>query len=253
MYVNLRTAVRYKIKKTVTFGDTRSKPPMGRKRRPLIFRFVQPLWATCNDVALNIQTTPAVERLASIQAAPKLEGREGGVRPRHNDSAEYEVPDYLYLRRVVRTLKPGPQDVIFDLGCGKGRFLCLMARRRVRKCVGVELVPHLCEAARGNAARLRGRRAPIEIRCADAAAADPSEGTIYYMFNPFGPATMDEVLANIRGTLSRNPRNITIVYYNSVHEEMFEASGWLEKYHGFRVQSGMAVTFWRNRQGDNER
>ena len=225
---------------------------MGRKRRPLIVRFVQPLWARCNDVALNIQTTPSAERLTSLQPTPKPEGREAGVRPRHNDSAEYEVPDYLYLRKVVRTLKPGPEDVIFDLGCGMGRFLCLMARRRVRKCVGVELLPHLCEAARGNAARLRGPRAPIEIRCADAATADPSEGTIYYMFNPFGPATMGEVLANIRGTLSGNPRNITIVYYNSVHEEMFRASGWLEKHNAFRVQSGMAVTFWRNRQGGNE-
>ena len=77
---------------------------MGRKRRPLIVRFVQPLWATCNDVALNIQTTPSVERLASIQPAPTPAGREAGVRPRHNDGVEYEVPDYLYLRRVVRTL-----------------------------------------------------------------------------------------------------------------------------------------------------
>jgi SAM-dependent methyltransferase len=224
---------------------------MSRKRRPLIVRFAQPLWAMCNDAALNIHTTPPAEPAASTQLTGRTAGQEGDVRPRHDDSARYEVPDYLYLRRVVRALKPGPEDVIFDLGCGMGRFLCLMARRKVRKCVGVELLPQLCEAARKNSAQLRGRRAPIEIRCGDAATADPSEGTIYYLFNPFGPATMSEVLANIRGTLSRNPRNITIVYYNSVHEELFENSGWLEKYHAFRVQSGMAVTFWRSRQGAN--
>jgi precorrin-6B methylase 2 len=224
---------------------------MSRKRRPLLVRFVQPLWAMCNDAALKIHTIPSAEPPASVQLIARAAGQEDDVRPRHDDSAEYEVPDYLYLRRVVRFLEPRPEDVIFDLGCGMGRFVCLMARKKVRKCVGVELLPHLCETARKNAAQLRGRRAPIEIRCGDAASADPSEGTIYYLFNPFGPATMGEVLANIRGTLSRNPRNITIVYYNSIHEELFQASGWLEKYHAFRVQSGMAVTFWRNRQGAN--
>jgi SAM-dependent methyltransferase len=224
---------------------------MSRKRRPLLVRFAQPLWAMCNDVALKIHTIPSAEPSASTQLIARTAGREDDVRPRHDDSVEYEVPDYLYLRRVVRSLKPCPEDVIFDLGCGMGRFLCLMARRKVRKCVGVELLPHLCEAARKNAAQLRGRQAPIEIRCADAATADPSGGTIYYLFNPFGSATMGEVLANIRGTLTSNPRNITIVYYNAIHEGLFQASGWLEKYHAFRVQSGMAVTFWRNRQGAN--
>jgi predicted RNA methylase len=221
---------------------------MSRKRRPLIVRFAQPLWAMCNDAALNIHTTPSAESSAAIQLTA---GQEGDVRPRHDDGVQYEVPDYLYLRRVIRALKLGPEDVIFDLGCGMGRFVCLMARKKVRKCVGVELLPHLCEAARKNAAQLWGRRAPIEIRCGDAAVADTAEGTIYYLFNPFGSATMGEVLANIRSTLSRNPRNITIVYYNSIHEELFQSSGWLEKYHAFRVQSGMAVTFWRNRQGAN--
>jgi precorrin-6B methylase 2 len=222
---------------------------MSRKRRPLLVRFAQPLWAMCNDVALKIHTIPSTEPSASTQRSARTAGQEADARPRHDDSVEYEVPDYLYLRRVVRALQPRPEDVVFDLGCGMGRFVCLMARKKVRKCVGVELLPHLCEAARKNAVRLRGRQAPIEIRCGDAATADPSEGTIYYLFNPFGSATMSEVLANIRGTLTRNPRNITIVYYNSIHEELFRTSGWLEKYHAFRVQSGMAVTFWRNRQG----
>jgi hypothetical protein len=218
---------------------------VGSKR--LIVRVLQPLWTMGNEWALGIRTTPAA-RSGTNQAGVDPVGQQSDVLAQHNDSGKYEVPDYWYMRKVRGLLRAGPEDVIFDLGCGMGRFLCVMARRKVRKCVGVELVPQLCEIARENAARLRGRKAPIEIQCGDAASADLSAGTIYYMYNPFGPATMKDVLASLSGTLSRNPRKITIAYYNSVGEELFQNSGWLEKYDGFRVQSGMPVTFWRNRQ-----
>jgi hypothetical protein len=57
---------------------------------------------------------------------------------------------------------------------------------------------------------------------------------------------MRDVLANMRASLSTNPRTIKIAYYNSIHEELFAASRWLENYHAFRVKSGMPVTFWRS-------
>jgi SAM-dependent methyltransferase len=210
---------------------------MSRTRRPLLVRVLQPMWTMCNEVALNIRTTPR-------------DGGPVGFHSRHEDSSQYEVPDYLYMRRIRKILQPGAEDVVFDVGCGMGRFLCVMARRKLRKCVGVELQPQLCEAARKNAAHLRGRKAPIEIVCADAATADLSDGTIYYMYNPFGADTMADVLANIRGTLSRNPRKITIVYYNARHEKLFERCEWLEKYQVFKIKSGMPVSFWRNCHGD---
>ena len=192
------------------------------------------MWTLCNEVALNINTTPR-------------NGNRPNVPSRHQDGVQYEVPDYLYMRRVRDMLQPGAQDVVFDIGCGMGRFLCLMARESVRKCVGVELQPQLCEAARKNAANLRGRKAPIEIVCGDAATADLSEGTIFYMYNPFGPQTMADVLANIGNSLAKNPRNVRIVYYNALYQDLFQRSGWLEKQREFKVKSGMPVSFWRNR------
>jgi predicted RNA methylase len=215
-------------------------------RRPLIVRVIQPTWTLFNELALNIRTTPP-QSSPTESAEPTV--TQSDPRPRHDDSARYEVPDYFYMRKVLQVLSPGPKDVVFDLGCGLGRFLCLAARRKVRKCVGIELRAQLCEAAQENARCLRGRHAPIEIRCEDAATADMSGGTIYYMYNPFGPTTMRDVLANMRASLSTNPRTIKIAYYNSIHEELFAASRWLEKYHAFRVKSGMPVTFWRSQPG----
>jgi predicted RNA methylase len=218
---------------------------MGRKR--LIVRLIQPAWTLLNEAALGIHTIPAPEASSDGQSRTGVAEQPDGLRPKHADSGRYEVPDYFYMRKVQTVLNPGPEDVVFDLGCGMGRFICLMARRRVRKCVGVELDTQLCKVAQENARRLRGRKAPIEIVCGDAACADLSGGTMYYMYNPFGRATMEDVLRSICVSLSRNPRNITIAYYNSILTDLFEEAGWIEKFHEFRVQSGMPVTFWRNR------
>lgn len=164
----------------------------------------------------------------------------------YDDGIVYASPDYWYVYRIARMLKPGPEDVFYDLGSGKGRILCVMARKCLQKCVGVELFEPLCETARRNAERLRGRKSSVEVTCEDAAKADVSDGTIYFMFNPFGPETMRDVLGNIESSLSKNPRHITIVYHNAVYEAVLEESSWLERYQSFQTVSGMRTSFWRN-------
>jgi hypothetical protein len=88
---------------------------------------------------------------------------------------------------------------------------------------------------------------PIEVICADAAVADLSEGTIYYIYNSFGVETLRDVLGNIRKFLSLRPRSIKIVYNNSVHEAVFQSCDWLEKFDSFNTSTRRRVTFWRNR------
>jgi SAM-dependent methyltransferase len=217
---------------------------VGRKRRqqPLIIRVLRPMWAQCNDIALRIRTIPSPQAVSTTSG---LDLPQILSQPKHSDSVAYEVPDYTYLRKIRRMLNPGPDDVVYDLGCGMGRFICLMAQRKVRRCVGVELQPPLCDIAQRNARRLRGRQAPVEIVCADAATADISQGSIYYMYNPFGADTLRDVLDNLRCSLSANPRKATLVYYNAIHEWLFSAEPWLEKYREFKTFSQMPVTFWR--------
>jgi len=172
---------------------------------------------------------------------------ESSKSARHSDNFVYGTIGYLNVRRVLRVVKPGPEDVFYDIGCGMGRILCAAARRPLRQCVGVELLEPLCHIARQNAASLRGRKAPIQIVCGDATSVDLSDGTIYFMFNPFGPETLRDTLENIRGSLSRKPRGIRIVYYNSQYQSVFEALEWLMKVQEFDSFGGHRVTFWENR------
>jgi precorrin-6B methylase 2 len=205
------------------------------------------IWTECNELALNIETR--------ARATDPTEGSKPG-RPwyraelsqsaKHDDGNCYQSPDYWYVYRVARLLNPGPEDVFYDLGSGKGRIVCVMARKRMRKCVGVELNERLCETARRNGGRVRGRHSPIEIICADVANADLSDGTIYFMYNPFGSDTMREVLKSIEISLWKNPRRVTIVYHNALLEALLDEQSWLEKSNCFSLANGARVSIWKN-------
>jgi hypothetical protein len=90
----------------------------------------------------------------------------------HGDAVFYEPTDYRLLHKYIKPLRLKKHDVVFDVGCGMGRTVCIFARRLIRKCVGIEIDPMLAECAKANAATLRGRRAVIDIRLSDAAVAD---------------------------------------------------------------------------------
>src|SRR5262245_59558085 len=82
----------------------------------------------------------------------------------HVDASPYEPLRYAAVHVILREITLRDDDVFFDVGCGKGRILCLFARHRLKKCVGIEYVPTLAAAALANSGRARGLQTPIEIR-----------------------------------------------------------------------------------------
>lgn len=143
------------------------------------------------------------------------------------DSVHYEPPDYVRLWHTVRRLGLKPTDVVYEIGCGLGRVVCDLARRPVERVIGIEICPELARVAEANAARVRGRRAPVEIRIADAAEAEYDDGTVYFMFNPFGSATMSAVMDRLRQSLDRAPRDVVVVYMNPAHADVLDGRSWL--------------------------
>ncbi|HUY14104.1 MAG TPA: class I SAM-dependent methyltransferase [Terriglobia bacterium] len=210
-------------------------------------RITRPAWTRLNELALNIQTEPCHSSRDTHPDGGRPWWRgEFSREAKHDDNNAYAVPDYWYIRKIVKILGLTPADTFYDIGAGMGRVLCLAARRRVRKCVGIELSETLCRIARMNAQRLRGRKCSVQVVCGDAATADLSAGTIYFMFNPFGPDTMRDFLSNLNLSLEREPRNVRVVYYNCVHRSLLDSCGWLEPFHEFRTSSGLSVAFWRS-------
>jgi len=201
-----------------------------------------------NELALNIGTEPDIPLRDLVRAGPSSFPGDFSEKAKYHDNICYESPDYWCIRKIAKMIKPQAEAtaVFYDLGSGKGRVLCMMARQPFKKVVGVELFECLCEAARKNVQGMRGRKAPIEIVCEDATRADISDGTVYFMFHPFGADTMREVLANIKISLSSNPRNITIIYYNPVHEDVLKSCTWLHEYSAFYTLTRRRVSFWSN-------
>ena len=213
------------------------------------FPLARVAWTKCNDLLLNIRTEGSKEQIP--RPSDKTHPGWGWLGPvvegcKYNDNYMYASLDYWYMRTVVRNLELGPHDVVYDLGAGKGRFVCLAACRKVRKCVGIELIKPLCEIAIRNASRLRGKQSEIQILCEDASVADLSDGTVYCMFNPFGPDTLRDTLENIRVSLSMKPRSIRVLYFNPAHRPVLESCGWLECYREVTTHQGFEITYWCN-------
>lgn len=200
-------------------------------------------WAVLSARRLHAD---AVDRALNIRTVPRTLSPRAGLDVAV-DAYPYEPMDYRLAHRFLRTLEPRSSDVVYDLGCGMGRLVCLAARMNVRSCVGVEISPAFAGIARDNAARLKGRRCPIAIIEDDAADIDYSDGTIFLLFNPFGEQTLRHVLDRIEISQHDHPREIRIGYGNPMHEDLLESSGWLERY---RTDSSpfheRPTTFWRS-------
>jgi SAM-dependent methyltransferase len=127
----------------------------------------------------------------------------------------YEAMAWLPLRRALRALKPGPADVLADLGSGKGQALVVAGRLRLKRVIGVELAEDLTRVARDNVkkARPRMRAQTIEAVTADALTwAIPDDLSIVFMYCPFVGKTFDAAIARLIASYDANPRPLSIVY-----------------------------------------
>lgn len=203
--------------------------PIRRKITP-IGRFVE---SVLGDWLLNVHTR------APFYLGPK--------RGRNQDALDYATSTHFAVKKVIRLVQPAADDVVFDIGCGRGRAICHFAKRRVRKVVGIEISEQLCEIARTNARRLRNRRSPVEIKNADAAIADVSDGTIYYMFNPFGEETLCDVLKNIETSHDLTTARVTIIYMHALFAHVFDQFPCFEVVHEYQRANGHRVVIYRNR------
>jgi precorrin-6B methylase 2 len=142
---------------------------------------------------------------------------ELAIDSRHVAHGVHYAPTRVrYFRAILHAL-PVPRDSVFvDLGAGKGRMLLLAAQSgRFRKVVGVEFSAELCRTAEQNIRRFQrhcGGNVRFEIVHADAAdyAVQPDQN-VFFMFNPFGPVVMQQVVQRIARSLEEMPRRICLI------------------------------------------
>jgi hypothetical protein len=137
----------------------------------------------------------------------------GTVKTRYGHLGAHDVgnADYDDLAILFGEAEVRPDDVIVDVGCGKGRSLnWLLAHHPENRLIGIEIDPAIC----GQTAKRLRRFEQLSIRCGDATTMLPPEGTLFYLFNPFDESVMlrfrDALVAVRAGAAGRT----RIVYYN---------------------------------------
>lgn len=197
---------------------------------------------------LQLDPQPLHKRLNNLWWEFRLGIRTRGiVDVTHPDAYHYATMFYSTIRKVLDRLSLTPDDTFVDIGCGKGRVVCLAALHNVKRVIGVELSADFCTVAEANSRALRGRRAEIEIHNISAQNFDYSGGTVLFLFNPFGAGTLDDVLQKISSEVTDKSR-LRIAYANPAHDDVFARHAWLDQYEHWNKQAlGLehSVSFYR--------
>ena len=136
------------------------------------------------------------------------------------------------IREMIAKLPIRYEDFTFvDIGCGKGLVLMIASEHPFQRAIGIEWAKDIYEHAVHNITAYRqvaAPKSPIEVSWMDAADYTFASGNIViFMFNPFGPSVIHRVLDN----LSRQPREIWLIYYNPVRSTVLDAAGFLERFY----------------------
>ncbi len=172
---------------------------------------------------MNVRRT--VRRMPTIVRNAIRDLRYGGLlggtiktKQAHLGAHDVGNAEYDELARLFASVSVAPDDVIVDVGCGKGRainwFLSQYPRNAI---VGIELDPDVCART---AKRLR-RKPNVTVLCGDATELLPENGTLFYLFNPFE----EPVLAKFAEALLRGSGDgRRVVYYNCKFLGPFEGN-----------------------------
>jgi SAM-dependent methyltransferase len=173
--------------------------------------------SAADNISTRIKTLGWIARSLAIDLrfggslAGDIKTRHRGLGAHHIVNSPYAVFPHMFAGRIAE------DDVLVDVGCGKGRLINWWLSRGLRnRIVGIEINP---EVAAATARRLR-KYDNVTILNADATVAVPDDATLLYMYNPFdGPATQ-----RFKADMERRfgERGITALIWNPEHLEVFQ-------------------------------
>ncbi|MBL7162386.1 MAG: hypothetical protein ISS57_07250 [Anaerolineales bacterium] len=146
---------------------------------------------------------------------PTLERIYGMVR--------YEPTPVSVILELFDQVQFSEDDVFYDLGSGLGKVVMLVHLLAGIPCVGVEFEPAYYDYAAQRAAELG--LTGTKFTNADAREVDFSDGTVFFLFNPFGGEIFTTVFAKLEK--EAQARQITICSYGACTPPLAELP-WLQ-------------------------
>jgi hypothetical protein len=111
-----------------------------------------------------------------VHIYPGSHGRADAV-----DLAPYVPTPMPVVEKMLELAELGPDDVLYDIGCGDGRIVITAAKEYGVRGVGIDILPRLVEESKANA-RKEGVEKLTRFICMDATKADLSEATVVTLY-----------------------------------------------------------------------
>ncbi|MEO6540228.1 MAG: class I SAM-dependent methyltransferase [Ferruginibacter sp.] len=156
----------------------------------------------------------------------------------------YMPVSFYLLEEIFKQLPSAPRNHFLDIGCGKGRALCMAAHHGFGQVTGLDFSKDLCEIAKANLDLTKQKIPALGSRVINNDAfyyEIPDDVDCIFMFNPFDEIIMSAVVNNIFESLQNNPRKLNIIYVNPIHKEQFLKAGYTESWYSKKMKYIEAV------------
>ena len=136
----------------------------------------------------------------------------------------YQDTRYDVIRAAIQHLHLDATDVFYDLGAGYGRVVMYAALTTAARCKGIEILPHRVAAARTTQAQLALDN--VEIIHGNVVHQSLHDGTAFFVFNPFTPATLYLVRHKLHAVALAKPIRLASI---GMCTDYFRQQSWLEE------------------------
>ena len=156
----------------------------------------------------------------------------------------YMPVSFTLLEEIFQQLPALTRNHFLDIGCGKGRALCVAAHKGFEQVTGIDFSKELCDAAKENLAVTKQKIPALHFNIINNDAfyfEIPADVDCIFFFNPFDETIMSGVANNILASLQNHPRKISIIYVNPLHKELFTKAGFQEIWHSKKMKYLEAV------------
>lgn len=122
----------------------------------------------------------------------------------------YEPTPYQVIDLLIQSEYIHSNDIVLDVGCGKGRVSLYLNYMLHCKVIGIDFNENLIDIANENKNNLK---CDVEFKCISAQDYIIKDETCFYFFNPFSIEIFFSVINNILISYYENPREIKIFLY----------------------------------------
>lgn len=140
----------------------------------------------------------------------------------------YMPVSYDLLEEICPHPLKGGKSHFLDIGCGKGRAMCIAAHHGFKKVTGIDFSKELCAAAEKNLSITKQKFPELQYKVYNNDAfyfKIPTDVDCIFMFNPFDDVIMSGVAENILESFEQLPRTIKLIYVNPLYKEELLQAG----------------------------